>query len=218
MSGKCAAEIIGGSDGPTSIFIAGKKEKNVFRRIRNSICRKKYQRRRDRVMAELKPEPHTLEELCAYITEKYGAVELETSQRRYQEGYRNTKAAMVQKYRPELLGPPLEDYHPEDVNDFEALKVFLDKCDEYQKTAANLPDDVFPIDYHCYVIREDGGELHIEIEKNYEMMGVGFSSEKQMKKQFEQKLRDIYLYYGVTKEDMETGSDRMKSLIAVLTV
>ena len=218
MSGKCAAQIIGGSDGPTSIFIAGQKEKNVFRRIQNSIRRKKYQRRRNRIMAQLKPEPHTLEELRVYITEKYGAVELEPSQRRYQEGYKNTKAAMVQKHRPELLGPPPEDIHPEDINDFEAVKVFLDKCDEYQKKAVNLPDDVLPIDYHCYVIQEDGGELCIEIEKNYGMMGVGFSSEKSKKKEFEQKLKDIYLYYGVTKEDMETGSERMKSLMAVLTV
>lgn len=36
--------IIGGADGPTSIFLAGGKERNIWKRIRNNLRTKKFRR------------------------------------------------------------------------------------------------------------------------------------------------------------------------------
>lgn len=44
-----AVSIIGGADGPTSVFIAGRTEKNIFKRFQMYIRNRKYRRKRGKV-------------------------------------------------------------------------------------------------------------------------------------------------------------------------
>ena len=46
------------------------------------------------------------------------------------------------------------------------------------------------------------GEIQVEIEKNHQFFGAGFSGAPGKKKYLDKILRDIYSYYGVTKEDI----------------
>lgn len=65
-----AVGIIGGADGPTSIFIAGKKRALPLKlRIQNRI----YRRRRRKTEKRIVAGTHTLEELIAYAIDTYGA-------------------------------------------------------------------------------------------------------------------------------------------------
>lgn len=217
MAGKSAMKIIGGSDGPTSIFVLGQKEKNVFRRVRNALRKKKYQRRRARVLAKLEAKPHSLDEVCEYLVQKHGAEELESSAQEYQNRFREVKASLVQKYQPKLLGNPLEEYRPSDFTNQEEVYAFMEKCREYQQKAESLPQEQFPMDFHCFLIKSDGGKMHIEIEKLHAFMSVGYEADKGKKKHFDQICKDIYWYYGVTKEDIASKSERLKSLLAVFT-
>lgn len=66
-----AISIIGGADGPTSVWIAGRtKQKNVFRRWKRYIWQWQQKRKRDRVLTDLKKniavidkQAHSLEEV-----------------------------------------------------------------------------------------------------------------------------------------------------------
>jgi len=61
------------------------------------------------------------------------------------------------------------------------------------------------------------GKIQVEIEKNHQFFGAGFSGAPGKKKYLDKILRDIYSYYGVTKEDIADNTDRMKGLVAVLS-
>ncbi len=64
-----AVSIIGGTDGPTSVFIVGKgKEKrSIWQRMQAYF----YRRKKDGVKKSIIANPHTLEETIAYIREVY---------------------------------------------------------------------------------------------------------------------------------------------------
>ena len=66
---KNGVSIIGGADGPTSIFIAGPSEKQPLKvRIKNSI----YRYKRKKVEKTIVANPHSLSETVQYAKEKYG--------------------------------------------------------------------------------------------------------------------------------------------------
>lgn len=158
-----ASTVISGTDGPASVFIAGKNEdRNIIRKLRTNIRRKRYQRKRAGLAAKLVPDAHTLPELCDYIKEKYRAKEIDASDIHYREQ--------------------------------------------------------FPFEYHQYRIPFEGcGALDIVMDLTHEYLGYSYSaSAKKGKKAMDGIVKDIYLYYGVTKEDMEQNSERMQSLLTVL--
>ena len=65
---KNAISIIGGADGPTSIFIAGHSKKQPLKiRIKNSI----YRYKRKKVEKTIVANPHSLSETVQYAKEKY---------------------------------------------------------------------------------------------------------------------------------------------------
>lgn len=65
-----AVSIIGGVDGPTSVFIAGKSGKKPLKaRVKGFF----YQCRRRRVEKRIVPGAHSLKEVVDYAKERYGA-------------------------------------------------------------------------------------------------------------------------------------------------
>lgn len=219
VKGARAVTIIRGSDGPTSVFLAGPSvDQNIFTQIKTAYRKKRHEKRRAAVIKSLKAEPHTLDEVIEYIIKKYGAIEPDPNSSRYIEGYRNVKGTLVERYAPHLLGTPLKELKPKDFSDEKALKEYLKLCEEYQKKAADVPEELFPMEYHFYIIKiEDAGEIHVEIEKNHQFLGAGFSGSPGKKKYLGKILKDIYLYYGVTGEDIANHTDRMKELVVTLS-
>lgn len=217
--GACAVSIIRGSDGPTSVFIAGKPvNQNMFARMKTAYRKKRHTRKRAAVIRSIKPEPHTLDEVIDYMIKQYGAVEPDQNSHQVKEGYRNIKGALVERHAPHLLGTPLRELRPKDFSDEKAVEEYLKLCEEYQKKAAEVPEEIFPVDYHIYVIKvENMGEIQVEIEKTHQFFGAGFSGMPGKKKYLDKILKDIYSYYSVTKEDITNNTDRMKALVAVLS-
>ena len=69
---KSEVSIIGGADGPTSIFIAGRTRKKPLKvRIRNII----YRYRRKIVEKKVVADSHTLDELVQYAMNTYNLIE-----------------------------------------------------------------------------------------------------------------------------------------------
>ena len=93
--------IIGGADGPTSIFIAGRTRKRpITVRIRNVI----YKFRRKMIEKKVVAGGHTLDELVQYAKNNYSLIKVDSSERKYIEQRKNLKESLILQHKPEVLG------------------------------------------------------------------------------------------------------------------
>lgn len=98
---KSAISIIGGADGSTSIFVAGRTGKMPLKvRIRNAIYRFRSRRAERKVVAGT----HTLDELVQYARNRYNLMEIDATERKYIEQRKNLKESLILQHKPEILG------------------------------------------------------------------------------------------------------------------
>lgn len=89
---KSSVTIIGGADGNTSIFIAGKMDRQPLKiKIWNAI----YQYKRRQAAKKIVVGTHTLEETVKYARKTYGMTELSTDTSKYQDLKRNLKESLM---------------------------------------------------------------------------------------------------------------------------
>ena len=211
--GAGSVSIIGGADGPTSIFIVGKGGKvKLTIRIQNYFRELK----RNRLKKQITANPHTLEEVVELLKREYGAVEVSQQSFNYQEQRKCLKASLVMRNRPDLLGE-LMDLKPPEGENVEALKTFLGQIQEREKIAAEIADDIFPLDFHIYEIKlTEKDRMQIGVETVWQVLDGSFSGDMKTMKQLRKLYKKIYLYYGVTAEDIKNETERYKSLLGVL--
>lgn len=151
--------IIGGADGPTSVYVAGKKKRIPLKnRIRNKIYRWKRKRAEKKITAGAR----TLEEVVSYAVQKYNAVEAEIPRKMYE-----------------------------------------------------LQNDM---DFHIYEINMRDGRMEIEVNYDKNVFGISYSGSKKVIMQMKEIAKDLYLYYGVSEEDIRNKSVRYHSLLAILSI
>ena len=208
-----SVSIIGGADGPTSIFIAGKGGKVKFStRIQN--CFRKI--KRNRIKSRITANPHTLEEVVQWLKRVYGAVVVSQQSHNYLEQRNSLKASLIMRHRPDLLGE-LMNLEPPEGENVEALKEFWEQIQERERRAEEIADDIFPIDFHIYEIRwAENDRMRIGVETVWQVFDVSFSGDKKTMKWLNKQLKGIYLYYGVTAEDIKNETERYKSLLGAL--
>ncbi|NBH83386.1 hypothetical protein D7X88_11365 [bacterium C-53] len=219
-----AVSVIGGADGPTSVFLIGPgKEKNIFKRMKMEYGNWKYRRRRQAVEKTIKPGMHTVGDTILYIKKQYGAVEAGKADRTchdhdYNERKLDFKYSLIQRSRPELLGEEKRFESPRDFKDQQAVQEWMHQIDEWRekclKRVAEIPNDVFPTDYHMLVIERGAqGSLQVETDTVHSIIQVSYSGDKKIMEPIQ---KDIYLFYGVSKEDIDQKTDRYRSLVTVL--
>ena len=186
-----SVSIIGGADGPTSIFIAGKSGKTkLTTRMRNYFHRIK----RNRIKKRLTAKSFS-----------------------YQEQRKCLKATLVMRHCPDLLGERV-DLKPPEREDMEALKAFWEQLQEQEKRAAEIADDIFPLDFHIYEIRGPKNcKMQIGVETVWQVLDASYSGDKRSMKQLKKLSEEIYLYYGVAAEDIKNQTERYQSLLAILS-
>ncbi len=214
--GKIAKEVsvIGGADGPTSIFLV-KKTNQVT--LLNRIRRNLYEKKKHKIEKRICANPHTLQEVILYIKEKYGAKEISKKSYNYQEQYNCVKENLLIQYKPELLGTFLEVKKPKAYNE-ESLKRFWDKMEQRRKKAESISEQEFPMDFRTYKIKISKlGELRISIETIWGAIDCSYSGDQKEMKRLGQIAKEIYYYYGVTEEDIKNNSERYTSLVAILS-
>lgn len=214
-----AASIIGGADGPTAIFMVGHKEKNIFRRIRLFLLNYKYKRKRAHAVKSVIASSHTIEEVIQYIASRYGAVESDTHYPYYQERKRSMRYSLIQRYKPELLGPQKSIMPPRDFNDEESLKLWQAQIEEWhqecQRRVNAISQEVFPTDYRLFLIHvEEKGTLEIEMDTLCPAISISYSGDKKL---METISKDIYLYFGVSQTDIDNKSPRYQALLIALS-
>ena len=211
---KSSVAIIGGADGPTSIFIAGRTgKKSLKNRVQNYIYKCKCKRAEKKISAG----SHTFEEVVAYAIDKYDLMEVNTSQGKYTELKKNIKEYMVIRHKPELLGD-LKDISKPDFQNEDSIRKFYEQIEARSEMIAQIPDSEMPMDFHIYQLKKDEGSLEMKIDYIWNFFSVSYSGNKKSMKQFKKIGQDLYLYYGVDEADIKTKSERYSSLLAALSV
>lgn len=212
-----SVSIIGGSDGPASIFLVGKKyrEKNPIKRFKQLYHIKKHQYKLNRVKKFIQPGAYTLEDTICYMEETFGIREADFTSPYYDVNRREMRFALVQRERIDLLPkqPELDEIH-----DKEAVAGWLSELDEWEKQARaiveKLPPEVLNMDYRLFVLdKGEDGSMQVDMEMNRGLMQVQYSGTG-----FGSIQKAIYLYYGVSKEDITDKTERYQNLVTVLAL
>ena len=212
---KCASAttIIGNSDGPTSVTVIKKNHKLTLRqKLQKSI----YNIKRFHVERTIKADGHTLDEVMEYIVTKYGFVEVNNEEVNLE--YNEMRASFIMQYAPELLGeyatmPKLKSESKEDIQEH------INQFRERQRMAMDIPTSEFDIDFHRFELAFDdiNDKMNITIEKRFAYIGGGASGNKKIVKKFNRIFKDVYRYYGVTREDIENKSKRYEEVVRTLS-
>ena len=129
-----AVSVIGGADGPTSVFVLKKDAKLT---LRQKMGRLKNRAKRFYVEKTLKCEVHSMDEVMEYIVNRYGFVEVAEASDEAAEEYNQMRASFIIQYAPELLGeyalpPQLKSESPKDV------EVYFKQSEERMKKALEV--------------------------------------------------------------------------------
>lgn len=210
---KSEVSIIGGADGPTSIFIAGKTQKRSLKvKMQNAIYKHKLKRAEKKIVAGA----HTLNELVQYATNKYDVVEINVAERKYIVQRINLKESLILQHKQEVLGE-MKDIPTPDISNEESVRQYLDKIKARSEMIAEMPDDIIPMDFHLYEIRIGDDVLEMEIDYIWNIFGISYSGDRKVMKKFEKISKDLYLYYGVSEDDIKKRTERYSSLVAALS-
>ena len=131
--------------------------------------------------------------------------------------YNEMRASFIMQYASNLLGeyatmPSLKSESQEDIQ--EHIKQIQDR----QQKAKEIPTEQFDIDFHKFQIPFDdiNDNIHIAIEKKFGYIGAGASGNKKVMKRFQRIYKDVYRYYGVSKEDIDNKSERYEQVVRAL--
>jgi len=206
-----SVSVIGGADGPTSIFLVGRRKKPGFVRRLKSI---RYKRKKEKIEKGIREGFHDLKEVVLYIQNTYGAKEIAKDSHNYLEQRKCLKESLIIKHKPELLGDKADIPFP-DEQDEESIKGFFKKIEERSRIAENIPDDMIPMDLHLYeIVIPDAGRMEVEIDTIWNIFGCSYSGKNM--KLLKEISKELYKYYGVTKEDIDNRSERYLELAAAL--
>ena len=156
-----------------------------------------------------------MDEVCEYLVNELGYIEVDKSEFRYKEEYREMRASFLMQYKPELLGE-LAEAPKLDNHDEESLRYFFGQIEIRQKAAERISTDLFDIDLHIFAQTTNNLESSFSIEKNYELISSSSSGSKSEMKKFEKLFRKVYIYYGVTQKDIDEHTKRYEELVRVL--
>ena len=214
MMNKEAVTIIGGTDGPTSVFVAGRKKGIPLKhRIKNRF----YKWKGKCAAKKITVGERTLAEVVAYAAEKYHAVEADITQRKYAIQKSCLKESLISRYKPELLGELAEPVRLNDMNP-ETVKALQQQFFARREHVEFISEEQMPMDFHIYEIRIGNSMLEMEIDYRWNIFGISYSGSKKTMKQMKEIAKDLYLYYGVSEEDIRQKSERYHSLLATLSI
>lgn len=206
------ATIIGGADGPTSVFVREKNRKKTFReKINDYFLNKK----RKRISSSITVNPHTLEEVIAYAKAKYAAMETEHDSDKYQENFLSAKEWMMRTHAPELLCDCPNVSVPATFSE-EAVREFVNQTEAVRNYVKQIPEETFQMDFHIYEIRNNDAVCDIVADFRWDFFSVSYAGEKKDIKGFDRINKELHTFYGVTETDIVNRTKRYSKLLEVL--
>lgn len=207
-----SVSIIGGADGPTSVFIVGRTEKKPLKdRVRNYF----YKCKRKRMEKKIHASGHTLNEVISYANERFTVTEVSVEEKKYIEQRKYLKESLIFKHKPELLGD-MKDIEKPAVWNADSVREFQQQLQMRSEKIAEIPESKIPMDFHIYEIRIGDGCLEMGVDYAWDIFGISYHGNKKIMMQLKKIARELYIYYGVTEEDIKLKSERYSSLLTTL--
>ena len=208
-----AVSIIGGADGPTSVFIAGKSQKQPLKlRIKQTIYRHKWKKVEKTIIAD----PHSLVETVQYAKKKYKFTEVAPTDREYLEQRKCLKENLILQHKPEVLGE-MQDIPAPDCTDEESIKKYIEQMEARREMIAELSDNIIPMDFHLYRVQVGDGMFEMGIDYKWDILGISYSGNKKEMKFYEKISKELYRYYGVEEADIKNKTKRYSALVTALS-
>ena len=208
-----AVSIIGGADGPTSVFIAGKSQKQPLTlRIKQAI----YRHKRKEVEKTIVADPHSLVETVQYAKTKYKFTEVAPTDREYLEQRKCLKESLILQHKPEVLGK-MQDIPVPDCTDEESIKKYIEQMEARREMIAELSDNIIPMDFHLYRVQVGDGMFEMGIDYKWDILGISYSGDKKEMKFYEKISKELYRYYGVEEADIKNKTKRYSALVTALS-
>lgn len=87
---------------------------------------------------------------------------------------------------------------------------------ERKQVIENISKEQFDIDLTVLEFTRKNLNGRLILEKKYQFLSSSVTGKKNMMKKYNKILCDIYRFYGVTQEDIDTKSNRYKDLLFTL--
>jgi len=214
MANKAAVSVIGGADGPTSVFLCGSSRKIS---LKQRLQKYSFNIRKRWIEKHVKAGAHSESEVESYIQDFYGFTEIARGRGEYQEEYRQMRAAFIQQYAPQLMGE-YASYPQLEGRDAGSIQKFMEELKLRQKAAENVPRELFDIDLHIFEKNEADIRMRLTIEWKYQYIGGSCSGSKFKMKKYKKIYRNVYRYYGVSQEDIDKKTKRYEELVKTLAM
>ena len=161
-------------------------------------------------------DSHTLDELVQYAMNTYNLIETNSTERKYIEQQKSLKESLILQHKPEVLGE-MKDIPKPDISNEESVREYFCKINTRSEMIAEMPDDVIPMNFHLYEIRIGDDFLEMEIDYIWNIFGISYYGNKKVMKQFEKISKDLYIYYGVSEDDIKKKTERYLSMVTALS-
>jgi hypothetical protein len=92
----------------------------------------------------------------------------------------------------------------------------MDAVELQKQAACQIPREDFDIEFRMFKKKLGDSEYHVLIEKKYNYIGGGASGSKKAVKGFNKVFKEIYRYYGVSKQDIAEKSKRYEDYLRQL--
>ena len=221
--------IIGGSDGPTSVFLLGRGKPN----LRQQLQKIYFAYKKKWIARKIVPGTHTMEEVAALLKKEYGFEEIQKSDDEYIREYEGLRSSFIIMYKPELLGELAE--RPRLLNkDVESIKEWQRQLELREQRAKEIPKEQFDINLYILEKKSDDVFMRFILESNYDYIGGSYSGDVKSnrkkryvakfginrigdeQKRYQELFRQIHIYYGVSETDIAENTRRYKELLTVL--
>lgn len=141
----------------------------------------------------------------------YDAVEVSPSNWKYIEQRKNLKESLILQHKPELL-KEMNNISKPDFSNEALVREYFEQLQVRSEMIAEIPDSEVPMDFHVYEIKAGNNYLEMEIDYMWNVFQISYCGN------MKNSVQDLYVYYGVSEEDIREKTERYSSLAAILSV
>ena len=123
---------------------------------------------------------------------------------------------MILQHKPEILGE-MKDIPKPNIYNEKSIREYLCKIEARREMIAEMPDNVIPMNFHLYEIRIGDDSLEMNIDYIWNIFAISYSGNKKVMKQFQKISKDLYIFYGVSEDDIKKKTERYLSLVTALS-